>query len=316
MIESMDILKSYIWIFIIILIISEVVIYLLRRKNLEEQNPSQILIQFFTGIIWINLCAALLFIVHCLFKIHPSNPWYTADWSSGDLLTFIGTVTLGFVSYIQTKRAYDMAEMSDNMNKEFLQIQKREYIPIIKCLKENFCGFEKYGGAEFKMLPEDRICSLELKTDDENEDPILAYGMTLICCDNLDLSNNITRTYEVHLKYTGKYIIKDFAFKNIKFIKNNTLIKEWNINEKIDVSLDDSEEIPFLITLFDNVGSNLLAQIAESNKLTIELEMNCFDGATYLETINITKHLIKDIVPSLKRSNVELMLSAVYEVQE
>ena len=269
------------------------------------------------GIIWIIVAAVILFVVHCLFKIQcEDNSFFRAVWEAGDLITFIGTVTLGFVSYTQTKKASDMAKRAEDLNKEFLKLQFREYMPLIECLKDNFCGLQKFGVTEFIMLPEVKICTMETTPSDKDEDPRLGYGLTLICQEDFDLKNNECRTYEMHFRYSGKYNIKDFAISNISFLYNDDVVKEWEIDEYFGVSLSNNEEFILLLDIFDNYNSSIIKNIASSNKIKMTLKLQCFDGSIYIESMDITKHLVKGRVPSLKKTNVELMLSAGYDLKE
>lgn len=48
------------------------------------------------------------FLIHVLFKIHPKNDFWVAEWTAGDLLgyygailAFIGTVVLGMLALYQ-----------------------------------------------------------------------------------------------------------------------------------------------------------------------------------------------------------------------
>lgn len=47
----------------------------------------------------------VLVIVHILFSIPAPCPWLQAVWEAGDLITYIGTIVLGIVAFIQNANA-------------------------------------------------------------------------------------------------------------------------------------------------------------------------------------------------------------------
>lgn len=68
-------------------------------------------------------------IIHFLFKIESGCYWIEATWTSGDILgyfgdvlSFLGTVVLGYVAISQTEKA-------NKLNEELLQIEKKKIQP-------------------------------------------------------------------------------------------------------------------------------------------------------------------------------------------
>ena len=80
-------------------------------------------------------CCILVFLpiitIHTLFKIKTDFYWIQADWKSGevlgyfgDVLSFVGTVILGFVAILQTEKA-------NNLNEELLAIERNKIKPCL-----------------------------------------------------------------------------------------------------------------------------------------------------------------------------------------
>lgn len=58
--------------------------------------------------------ASLLYalIVHCLFSIYPTNQWFIAKWSAGEILTYVSTVSLGLLAVWQNKKMQEENDKS------------------------------------------------------------------------------------------------------------------------------------------------------------------------------------------------------------
>lgn len=70
-----------------------------------------------------------IIIIHLLFKIHSHCYWIEAEWSAGDVLgyfgdvlSFVGTVVLGYVAITQTEKAHQL-------NTELLHLEKNKNKP-------------------------------------------------------------------------------------------------------------------------------------------------------------------------------------------
>jgi len=68
-------------------------------------------------------------IIHILFKLHPSNDFFVAEWSAGELLSyygsilaFLGTVILGALSLYQNQ----IIKQESDKRAELLEQRKRE----------------------------------------------------------------------------------------------------------------------------------------------------------------------------------------------
>ena len=54
----------------------------------------------------------------------------------------------------------------------------------------------------------------------------------------------------------------------------------------------------------------------KAKRFVVEIEMITMQGKTYTEIITIEKMLIKEPEPTVNQPNIELMLSATYQVNE
>ena len=80
----------------------------------------------------IGMCIlAPILVIHFLFKIHSNCYWIEAEWEAGDVLgyfgdvlSFAGTVVLGYIAIAQTEKA-------NQMNKELLEIEKNRIKPCV-----------------------------------------------------------------------------------------------------------------------------------------------------------------------------------------
>ena len=70
-----------------------------------------------------------IIVIHILFKIKSNCYWIQAEWDAGymlgyfgEVLSFIGTIILGYIAVMQTERA-------NHMNQELLNIEKSRVKP-------------------------------------------------------------------------------------------------------------------------------------------------------------------------------------------
>lgn len=73
--------------------------------------------------------------------------WLEATWSSGDFLTFLGTVTLGAVSIYQTKMAMEQSRKANEISDQLLEIESERYKlqirPFVMISNIKICDFQK-----------------------------------------------------------------------------------------------------------------------------------------------------------------------------
>lgn len=71
------------------------------------------------------LSILFLLLVHVLFSIYTTHNWLQAKWTAGELLTYVGTVSLGILSLWQNKQLQAINEKQRRQN-EVREIQMRQ----------------------------------------------------------------------------------------------------------------------------------------------------------------------------------------------
>lgn len=62
--------------------------------------------------IWAGASIIYTFIIHCLFSIYPTNSWFAAKWSAGEILTYVSTVSLGLLAVWQNQKLQEENDKS------------------------------------------------------------------------------------------------------------------------------------------------------------------------------------------------------------
>lgn len=271
---------------------------------------------------WLALTILFLICVQVLFTIPAPCKWLDAVWEAGDFISLVGTLVLGYVAMCQTQRANKMAEDANNVAKDanetsrkLIQLQEEEYLPVVTV--STFAGVMKHelSAGQYSSQPE--MNAVEMR--DENNEVSVGYSLSILA-ENTDLSQKTyCRDYEIHFLYSGHFVMSSFKIKAIKFCGND-FEKEYIISNSAEMSLCDKEELILLIFFVSNEdfmkeNSSAYNHI-KSNKFIIEIEMVSMQGKVYTETITIQKMLIKEPEPTLKQPNIEMMLSAVYQVDD
>jgi len=108
-----------------------------------------------------------------------------------------------------------------------------------------------------------------------------------------------------------------FKIKSIKF-SNNDFEVVHPISNSIAMSLCDKEKLTMLVFLISNEDfmqeDTTAYKYLKAKRVIVEIEMISMQGKAYSEIITIEKMLIKDPEPTLNQPNIEMMLSATYQV--
>lgn len=83
------------------------------------------------GRTWLLTGISLLIIVHVLFSIPAPFPWLEHVWEAGDLITFIGTITLGYVAYWQTYKASKTEDRMLKIEETRYKLELRPFIMVV-----------------------------------------------------------------------------------------------------------------------------------------------------------------------------------------
>lgn len=84
--------------------------------------------------IWIIIIILFIFVIHFLFSIEAPYKWLIPNWSAGDILTFIGTVSLGLLAIWQNNNLQKTNEKSQE-RMELLAKESNELAIISKIIE-------------------------------------------------------------------------------------------------------------------------------------------------------------------------------------
>lgn len=209
-----------------------------------------------------------IIVIHILFKIKTNCYWITAEWKAGDVLgyfgdvlSFVGTVVLGYVAICQTERANNISE----------KLMEMDLVKMKPCF--DFINSQKY----FMSLIDDGYKIEKKYKDDEvifldvlfTENP--RTGMTAnVCSIILDVTNS------------GHSDIRFIFIENINFYLLVT--DKRNKNEKIAMIIGNSD-----------------IKVGETKKMIIQVRRELADDEDMEDTLykdNIDKimpHLEMDL---------------------
>jgi len=265
--------------------------------------------------VWLVLTIIFLLVVQILFSIPAPNKWLEAVWEAGDLISFVGTIVLGFIAVKQTAEANKTAKLTTSTSNKLIELQQKEYVPVIRVT--GFVGLTKHQYHDIDDKHISKIGIGELRTKENEVD--LGYMLSVYEEGFNTEKRAFCRSYEMHIKYTGKFIVKDVVLESVIF-EGNDFCKEYNVNTSLEASLCNEEEMPLFMILMSNEDFTDVSTTAYSyltaNKLCCVVKMIGMDGKVYKERIVINKHLVKEKEARFNEDNVELQLSAYYDVEE
>lgn len=80
--------------------------------------------------------------VHAIHKCYLGDPWFTATWNPGDVLSyvagfeaFLGTVFLGMVSLEQSRKAEETNKRLSEENNYLQKVMSQKLLPVVKISK-------------------------------------------------------------------------------------------------------------------------------------------------------------------------------------
>ena len=257
---------------------------------------------------WLLASAMFLAFVQVLFTIEAPNKWLEAKWDAGDLISFAGTIVLGFIAISQTQYA-------NKMNQKLLEMQYNEYRPLLEIT--GMVGITKH-----QLTPAeedfDKSIALHVMRDAENK-VYLGYSKAFKV-DEMDCSKEtFCRSYEIHCKYNGKAAIESLSVKSLAF-EGIEYCKDFNIGGDNLMSLTPGEEQSFFFFLVSNSNfqetSSQAYQLISTRKMVLTVILTTFDGKRYNEKISIVKHLVREPEQRFNLPNVELPVSVSYELRD
>ena len=172
--------------------------------------------------------------IHCLFKIHPSMPFFAAEWDAGDLLQFYGTLLAasGAIIGVGLTIWYSLSNYNDDTRKRVLPFL------VITPLK---------GVSRFNLLADyyQRIANKDM-IDGEPEEADSA-------------EENKEPVYEEHKRERTYYVIDNGIKKYERLPEEylSLLEKRGFVNEYDNNGVEVVKHIPFISMpmLIENVGN-------------------------------------------------------------
>ena len=265
--------------------------------------------------VWLIISILFLVVVQVLFRIPAPNKWLDAVWEAGDLISFVGTIVLGFIAVKQTAEANRIAKLATNTSNKLIELQQKEYIPVISVT--GFVGLTKHQYYDIDDKHISKIGIGELRTK-ENEVEI-GYMLSVYEDGFTTQKSAFCRSYEMHIKYTGKFIVKDIILESVIF-EGNEFYRKYNVNASLESSLCNEEEMRLFMFLISNedftdATTNAYCYLT-AHKLSCIVKMIGMDGKEYKERMVVIKHLVKEKEAKFSEENVEMPLSAYYDVEE
>lgn len=263
---------------------------------------------------WVVVTAIFLVVVQVLFRIEAPCKWLDAVWEAGDLISLVGTLVLGYVAVLQTQRANDMADDANTTSRKLIELQKAEYTPVVT-IKE-FAGITKHTLDHAKSEPRSEIFVHEMRCSDG--EVLVGYSISLVDPNCNVPQNTYCRDYEIHLNYSGHFVVESFQIKEIRF-SGNDFERVFKISNTMEMSLGDGENFTLFLFLVSNEDfmqeGTTAHQYISAQNIIFEVELKSISGAVYNETIKIRKLLVHDPSPELNYKNAELLVSASYQVR-
>jgi hypothetical protein len=136
------------------------------------------------GRTWLFLCAALLIIVHVLFKIPAPFPWLEHVWDAGDLIAFVGTIVLGYVAYWQTGNANETNDRLLKIEEARYKLDLRPFVMV--------SDYSAYIKNNFDIITNPDKTYIMVSNPDNDHDEVLCVEFSLL---------NTTNSY-VSAKYS------------------------------------------------------------------------------------------------------------------
>ena len=93
------------------------------------------------GIVLLSIVAAIC--IHVAFIPQSDNPWIYAKWTAGELLTYIGTISLGVIAIWQNGKMEQINQDSNEMNIlskaiEYEMSKKKKREELLEVLQANY----------------------------------------------------------------------------------------------------------------------------------------------------------------------------------
>lgn len=224
---------------------------------------------------WFWLLCSLVFLiaVHVLFKLSAPGYWLEPTWSAGELLSFAGTIVLGFVAVFQTRQA-------NNISRRLMEKEINEAMPYVDLRPLTAEKLNKYKKHEVFYCFVD---GYHARFDDECK-LIQSDGETLYFLiknvRDTDILSICVSTIQIGVYAEGEILDKK------EYVAQNSFYGD---------SINGNAELPFIVTVPEDVFVKVAAYVKDhlekSNACSLYIEF-CFhmtniDGNVYRENISM-----------------------------
>lgn len=154
---------------------------------------------FKKGWFWCLMAGLFLVIVQIIFTIKAPCKWLAAVWEAGDLITFVGTIALGIVAFMQAKDANKMTEKANEMTKRANEMserlmtleEERNRLELLPCAM--LVDWKADTLKEAEMIFEPQKIYIQVGNYDRTKDSILGISLFFL---------NTTNSY-ISVEYNG-----------------------------------------------------------------------------------------------------------------
>lgn len=263
---------------------------------------------------WIVVTVIFLSIVQILFRIEAPCKWLDAVWEAGDLISLVGTLVLGYIAVLQTQRANDMAAEAANTSNQLIALQKAEYTPVVTI--RDFTGITKHTIGHGKPNTNSEVLVHVMRCTDG--DTLAGYSVSLVDQDCDVAKPTYCRNYEIHLSYSGHFVVQSFQVKEIRF-SGNDFERVFEIENNMEMSLGNGQNFDLFLFLICNDDfekrETVAYQYIDACTVSMEIEMTSVTGEVFAETIKIRKILVDNPSQEIKLKNAELLVGSSYQMR-
>ena len=231
-----------------------------------------------------------IIVVHILFKIHPQNDFFVAEWSSGDVLSYIG----GFLSFLGTfALGVITIYLNNNANKTNERLLELEYTKHQPYLTLNKLEYDMY-------IPNEEDYMNSLKNIRETN--LMQANVSLIKEPQSINSYQMDMLYIVfEVKNVGKADIQKIFINDLKIanlpiefdksyslsLSNNSLYSNSSKSILLKITLESQNDYDFNIK-----NESILSCLP---RITFDLKLVTFENLEYNEKLELATNIYNDL---------------------
>lgn len=186
--------------------------------------------------VWVISSILFAFIIHCLFSKPAPNELFVAEWSAGDILTYVSTIALGLLAVWQNNKFKEESDKSQN-RMEQLTIKANELAIVSKIIEYESARISQLNAKSRNFIDACNTENASLDISDVGNQPddfkkiyikikmdnrcsqIMLFGIELLC--ELGLYNTGVEVTEL-IKLVSKYsetsiaLVKEISTASLK----------------------------------------------------------------------------------------------------